>query len=154
MKKLLIVCAAFLLIAQLAACIETSVSLGLSFEKSIIAKKVDGKWQPVENQKFKKGDKIGLVLLNVSGFKKDKNGLNWMDLDVEVKDSNGKIILTQTGLLGESGRMDFKNNVAESPVGSFVTNNTIASGKYNIKVTVHDKIGGGKTENSRSFQLE
>ncbi len=156
MKKLLVVIISLILmITQLAGCTtETSVKLGLSFEKSVFAKEVDGKWNIVDGAKFSKGDKIGLVLLNVSGFKKGDNGLNWMDIDVEVTNPEGKVILEEKGLLGESGKIDLENNIAESPVGSFSTNDSLASGKYSIKVTVYDKIGGGKATNSKSFTLD
>lgn len=144
-----------LLTIQLTGCrTETSLSTGLSFKNSILAKKVDGSWSEVTDAKFAKGDTVGLVLLNVSGFKKGEDGLNWMDIDVELQDSNGTVVSIDKGLLGESGKMVLENNIAESPVGSFYTSTDIPSGKYNIKVTVYDRIGGGKVVCSKSFYIE
>ena len=154
-KIFLFVTISIFIILQLTGCkTETSLSLGLSYEDAVLAKKVDGSWNAVKDTKFAKGDTVGLVLLNVSGFKKGEDGLNWMDIDVEVKDTEGKIILDEKGLLGDSGKMELENNIAKSPVWSFATNSDLASGKYNIKVTVHDKIGGGKVMKSMSFNLE
>ena len=156
MKKLLLLFSiSILVILQLVGCrTQTTLNVGLSFEDSVLAKQVDGKWNVVKDTKFAKGDTIGLILLNVSGFKKGDDGLNWMDIDVEAKDSEGKVILDQKGLLGESGKMELENNIAKSPVGNIVTTDKFPAGKYDIKVTVHDKIGGGKAVNSRSFFIE
>lgn len=158
-KILLLITISMLIILQLTGCnaetkTESSFNIGLSFEDAILAKKVDGSWEAVKGTKFVKGDTVGLVFLNVSGFKKGEDGLNWMDIDVEVKDTERKVILDEKGLLGDSGKMVLENNIANSPVGSFTTNSDLVSGSYNIKVTVHDKIGGGKAMKSMSFILE
>jgi hypothetical protein len=135
-------------------CQETSTSFGLEIEDTVLAKKEAGTWQPVKEAKFKKGDEIGLVLLNVKGFKKGKDGLNRIDLDVQVKGPDGEIILEKKNILGEAGHVNLKNNIAESPVGSFSTTPELESGKYTIKVTIKDKIGGGSASTSKSFTLE
>jgi hypothetical protein len=154
-KLLLLFGVSILLIFQLAGCrTGSSVSVGLSFDDSILAKKVDDSWTEVKDTKFAKGDTIGLIILNVSGFKKGEDGLNWMDIDVEVKDSKGTVILSEKGLLGEAGKIALENNIAESPVGTFSTSSDMASGKYDMKVTVHDKIGGGKVSCSKSLYIE
>jgi len=133
---------------------ESSLSFKLSYEDSVLAKNVDGSWEIVEDTKFAKGDTIALILLNVQGFEKGEDGLNWMDIDVEVKDSKGTVILNEKNLLGESGKLELENNTADSPYGSFITNNDTPSGKYEMKVTVHDKIGGGKAVCSKSLIIE
>ena len=72
-KLLLLFGVSILLIFQLAGCrTGSSVSVGLSFDDSILAKKVDDSWTEVKDTKFAKGDTIGLIILNVSGFKREK----------------------------------------------------------------------------------
>ena len=134
--------------------IEAREKSGLQIEKSVLAKKAGGTWHPVKDASFQKGDVVGLIFLNVRGFEKGKDGLNWMDLDIEVKSSEGEVILEQSDMLGEKGHVKMKNNLAESPVGSFNTTPEMESGKYTIKLTVKDKVGGDIASESKSFTLE
>jgi len=155
MRKIFYFVLSVMLLIQITGCqTYTSVSLGLKFEKSIMAKEVDGQWHKVSDQVFQKGDIVGLVLLNVSGFKKDDGGKNWVELGVEIKDSEGNVVLSQEDLLGEAGKKEMENNVEESLVGFVDTNKELEPGKYHFKLKVYDKIGGGTIESTRSFDLE
>jgi len=155
MRKALLFFVIITVIFALIACEKsTSVSVGLSADDTILAKQSGDQWDPVNNGKFKKGETVGLVMLNVKAFKKGNDGLNWIDMDVEVKDPDGKVILSEKDLLGDSGKLDLKDNIAKSPVGNFSTTSSLQSGKYTIKVTVYDKIGKGYTTNSKTFDLE
>ena len=78
-------------------------------------------WNKSISDKFIKGESIGLALLNVSGFKKGKDGLNWIDIDVEVKNPSGTIIVDDKNLLGDSGKIVLENNVARCPIAPFYT---------------------------------
>lgn len=143
------------LVIPLAACkTSTTLSVGLSYDDAVLAKKVDGVWHKVEDAKIAKGDTVGIVFLNVSGFKKGEDGLNWMDIDVKVTNSEGSVIRDAKNLLGESGKMTLENNTAESPVGSMETTSDIPSGEYKINVTVYDRIGGGTVTCTKNFYIE
>ena len=156
MKKLLIVLgivlASFLMMGGCQ--LETSTSSGLEIQDTVLAKKEADLWQPVPEAIFKKGDTIGIVLLNVKGFKKGDDGLNWLDIDVEVKDPANELILDEKDILGEAGHVNLVDNIAKSPVGYFTTPLESASGKYLLKVTIKDKVGGGEASVSKSFVLE
>lgn len=132
----------------------TSLSVGLSVEDTVLAVKTDDQWNVSESNVFQRGDIVGLVMLNVSGFKKGDDNLNWMEIDVQVKGPNGEIILDEKELLGEAGHMDMENNTAESPVGSFYTTPDLDSGEYVLTVTVYDKVGKGKATHSEKIILE
>jgi hypothetical protein len=143
-----------LVLGLFTACqISTSVSTGLSFEKTTMAKKVDSAWSEVTDKKFAKGDNIGLLLLNVSGFKKGDDGLNNMNIDVEVTDPDGKVIASSTDILGDAGKVDLPDNIAKTPIGTYQTTADMASGTYKIKVTVNDKISGGSATATETFEL-
>lgn len=144
-----------ILFIQITACqTYSSVSFELEFEESAMAKKEDGQWKKVSDQVFQKGDIVGMVLLNVSGFKKDDSGKNWVELGVEIKDSEGNIVLSQEDLLGEAGKKVMENNTEESLIGLVDTSKELEPGKYHFKLKVYDKIGGGKIESTRSFTLK
>jgi len=48
------------------------------------------------------------VLINVGPFKKDDAGLNWFDMDLEVTDPEGKVILSQTSMLVMPGILPWR----------------------------------------------
>lgn len=133
----------------------TSTSNGLSIQNTALAKLEPGdKLSKVDDATFKQGDKICYILVNVGKFKKDSLGKNWFDMDLEVKDSQGKVIFSKSQMLGENGHVALTNDIAESPFGVFVTNSTLAPGKYQIKLTIYDKIGKGSASKSTTFILK
>lgn len=156
MKKIFLLFSLFILLTiPLTGCrTESSLNIGLSYEEAILAKQIDGLWNQVTDAQFAKEDTIGLVLLNVSGFEKGEDGLNWMDIDVELKDAEGTIVNEEKSCLGESGKMDLENNIAKSPVGSFFASKEIPTGQYMLTVTVYDKIGGGKVVCNKRLYIE
>jgi len=94
------------------------------------------------------------VLVNVGPFKKGEDGLNWIEMDMEVRDPNGNIIFSEKGMLGENGHVNLPNNMATSPYGTFYTTTDLAPGKYKMTLTIYDKVGGGKASQSATFTLE
>ena len=157
MKKILIVLALFVgsLFVMGGGCeFETSTSFGLTAEDSVLAKFEGGSWQQAPDSTFQRGDDIALILLNVRGFEKGDDGLNKMDIDVEVEGPEGEIIFKEDGMLGEEGHVNLENNVANSPYGSFSSTEGLEPGRYIIKVTVRDEIGEGSTTKRKTFTLE
>lgn len=150
----LIVVLILILSLTLTACqTESSPQNKLSFAYAILSINDNGKWKPAGSSTFNKGDSIGIVFINVSGFKKDEEGLNHMDIDVEVTNSEGEIVLFQEGILGENGRTNMDNNTAGTPVGS-VRTEEFDKGTYSLKVTIYDRVGGGEVVDTKSFTLE
>jgi hypothetical protein len=133
----------------------TKNTIPLTIEKVVLGKKnkATDKIDPVQNHVFKQGDKIALVLQNVSKFNKGNDGKNKFDMDMEIIDSNGEIIGAKKELLGEEGHVDLPNNVADSPYG-WIDTTKIKSGEYTIKLTIYDKLGSSRTSATRSFKIQ
>jgi len=146
-----------LIMCLFAACnnMDFTTSNGLTIEKHVFAKTNEsGNLNQVDNPVFNIGEEVNYVLINVSGFKKGDDGLNWFDLDMEVTNEADSLILDQKGLLGEGGHIDLPDNIAESPYGIFSTSSVLRPGKYRIKLTITDKIGSGKASSSSTFVLK
>ena len=106
-----------------------------------------------EDQFFKKGDIVCLILTNVGKFKKGEDGLNKFDMSVEVTDPDGKIAYSQSDMLGENGHVLLPNDIAVSPYGVFNSTTEMASGRYLFKLTIFDKVGTGKLSKTVTFNL-
>ncbi|MCK4870743.1 MAG: hypothetical protein KAS93_06510 [Gammaproteobacteria bacterium] len=156
MKRLVSFCFLGILFLALVACnVETSTSFGLTVQKTVLAKQMaSGKIVPVPDKTFKRGERIYYVLLNVGKFKKDAQGLNWFDMNVQVKGPDGKIIMAKENLLGDKGHIALANDIARTPHGIFVTTQKLQPGSYTIKITIFDKIGKGSASKSTTFTLQ
>jgi hypothetical protein len=134
----------------------TSTSKLISIESYTFARTGDnGQLIRVESPAvFKKGEDVHLVLLNVGPFKKDDAGLNWFDMDLEVTDPDGKVLLSQTRMLGEAGHSALENNYAASPYGTCTNTTDLAAGEYKFKLIIYDKVGSGKATQTATFNLE
>lgn len=140
------------ILLSLCACAPTSHEL--SIEKTFLAKFGKGdQLIPMKNDTFKRGDKICFVLLNVGPFKKDRDGLNNFDMDMTVTDPNGKIILSVTQMLGDQGHVALPDNIAASPYGIFSSTTSLTPGKYQIKLTIYDKIDHATGSRTTVFTL-
>lgn len=127
----------------------------LTVKGATLAKKDSkGKIIPIKDGVFKRGEDIHLVLVEVGKFKKGKDGKNWLDMGIQVKDPKGNVVLSKPSLLGEKGRRVLENDVASSPYGTVNTTATTPPGKYEISLTVYDKVGGGNITASTSFNLK
>jgi hypothetical protein len=134
---------------------ETTKSFLITVEDSIFARAdAEGNLSRVDSAVFKRGEAVNLVLLNVGKFKKGEDGKHWFDIDMEVIDPKGNVILSRQGLLGENGHILLPNDTAESPYGIFSTTEQIEPGIYKMKLTIYDKIGKGKATVTKSFTLE
>ncbi len=155
MKTLYYLLMAFLLISFLACSnVEVSTELGLSIEQSVIGQEDEnGVIQPLSTPEFDQGETFSMILINVSGFKKGENGLNHFDIDLEVSDPNNNKVFEKKGLLGDGGKIDLPNNIAQSPVVSFTVGDNYEPGNYRIKVSIYDKIGTGKGSITKTFTV-
>lgn len=137
---------------------ESEESSELKVSRSVFAREntATGQVEPLEEGLFKKGEPVNLVLLNVGKFQKGEDGKNQIDLDVELKDSEGKVLGSQKSLLGEKGIIDLPDNIAKSPVGTVDSNTTsqLEVGQYTISMTIHDKVAGKSITETKTFTLE
>lgn len=134
----------------------TSTSKLISIEDYTFARNGDnGQVVAVDDPAvFKRGEDVHFVLLNVGPFKKDDAGLNWFDFDMEVTGPDGKVLLSQTGMLGAAGHVALENDHAKSPYGSCTNTSDLGPGEYKFKLTIYDKIGKGKASQTATFKLE
>ncbi|MFE1745261.1 hypothetical protein [Coleofasciculus sp. H7-2] len=133
----------------------TPTSSQLKFEKSFLVRKTpDKKVVPVNDGVYKRGEDVQLVLLNVGKFKKGQDGKNWLDMDMEVKNAKGEVILVKKSLIGEKGHTALKDDVAVSPNGTVNTTPKIQPGTYQITLTIYDKVGGGRVTETKPFTLK
>ncbi|MBN1181986.1 MAG: hypothetical protein JXB49_06845 [Bacteroidales bacterium] len=133
----------------------TSTSIGLTVEDSYFAtENEDGYLEKAPNNTFKAGENINMVLINVSGFKKGEDGLNSFEMEMEVYDSEGKLILSLGNLLGEGGHISLENNIAESPYASLTSTENLQPGTYKWKLSIYDNISGGHATESKTFTIE
>ncbi|MBI5422140.1 hypothetical protein HZA44_03325 [Candidatus Peregrinibacteria bacterium] len=135
--------------------VKTGTSLGLNIENTVFATVgADDKLTVVDTPEFNRGDQVAYVLMNVGTFKKGEDGLNKFDIDMLVTDSAGKVILNEVNLLGDAGHTALPNDIAESPYGIFVTTPELDAGKYNMKLTITDKVSGGLATSTGSLTLK
>ncbi|HOU01483.1 MAG TPA: hypothetical protein PLL94_05810 [Bacteroidales bacterium] len=157
MKKLIFKSFVLMLIlAVFMSCTSTSTSKLISIEDHTFARSdQSGQMVIVDDPVvFKRGEDVHLILLNVGPFKKDEAGLNWFDLDMEVTGPDGAVLLSETSMLGDAGHMALEKNYAKSPYGSCTHTNDLQPGNYKFSLTIYDKIGNGKANQTAYFTLE
>lgn len=128
---------------------------GLDFEKSVFAK-VDeaGKVTFLDNPVYERGEVVHFALMNVGKFTPGEDGKDWVDLDLVLWDG-GKKVYEKAGLLGEGGKVELKDDMAESPSGVFTATASLVSGQdYTMQLTVYDKIGGGIARDTGVFTIK
>jgi hypothetical protein len=115
----------------------------------------DGSLSPVANGVFKRGENIYFVLMNVGKFAKDVEGINWIDIDLIVKNNRDKVIIAKESMLGERGRTILQDDIAVSPYGKINISPKLArSGKYKITIIIYDKISGAKLTQTKNLILK
>ncbi|MDX2097933.1 MAG: hypothetical protein SFW36_09165 [Leptolyngbyaceae cyanobacterium bins.59] len=107
-----------------------------------------------ESNVFKRGESVYLILVNVGKFKKGSDGKHQLDMDVEVSNASGKILLSRKNLLKNGGSMVLPDDIAKTPYGNVDTKTTTQAGTYVMNVTIYDKIGNAKVTRSAEFKLE
>lgn len=126
----------------------------LKVNGSFLGKKnAEGKVIPVNPGIFKRGEDIYFVLLNVGRFKKGADGKHWLDMDILVGNSQGKIIAFRKNMLGGKGRTTLKDDVAVAPYGTVNINSKVPAGTYQIKLTIYDKVARTTVSASKSLTL-
>ena len=93
-------------------------------------------------------------MTHVGEFKVGDDGKSWIDLDMKVTGPNKESVLDQKNLLGEGGKTVLTNGYAESPYGVFSTTPQLPPGKYDVAVTIYDRLGEGSTSATKTVTLE
>lgn len=131
-----------------------SASSQFSFKKSLFVKKgADGKFVPVEDSIFHRGEDVTLVLLKTGKFKKGSDGKNWLDMDMYVKTPQGKILASQKSLLGDQGKVVLKDDIAD-PNGTVNTTPKVEPGVYQMTLNVYDRVAATQLSETKSFTLK
>ena len=134
---------------------ETSTSKGISVEKSELARfDENNQIVPAKDKTFTRGEDVHYILYNVGKFKEGEDGMHWLEMDLEVTDEGGNIILDAKEMLGENGHLKLEGGYAASPYGTFKTTGELEPGKYKMKLTIYDRIGNGKATASSTIELE
>ncbi|MBU2524111.1 hypothetical protein KKG71_02875 [Patescibacteria group bacterium] len=134
---------------------ETSTAVGLEYEKAVFAKaNEDGSYQVLDSNVFQRGESVYLIFVNVGKFKKGEDNMHMFDMDIEVTDSDGNIILEKKAMLGEEGHLELANDTADSPYGVFTSSAELTAGEYSMKLSIYDKIGTGKASVKKTIILE
>jgi hypothetical protein len=132
-----------------------TLSPGLSYQKTIFAKQgSDGSLNPINDAAFSRGEVVNMVLISVGKFKKDASGKHFFDIDMDVKNSEGKQVLKQDKMLGEKGHILLENDIADSPYGIFYSTLEMAPGTYYMTLSVYDKIADDKVSVTKPFTLK
>jgi len=127
----------------------------LHFQEAVLARMVAGnKLARTQNEIFKKGEQVYLVLLHVGKFKQGKDGLNWFDINAKVTAPDGEVIFSKKDMLGKRGNIKIANGIVRSPHVIFKTSDLLSSGEYKIRMTIYDKIGSGIVSVGRKFILK
>ncbi len=126
---------------------------GLEIKDTIWARlDSSGKLVASEN-KFRRGEKIHLVLRQAGPFQAGPDGRHWFDLDMIVSGPDGRVVLEQKNLLGEKGHIRLPGAVAESPYGIFESSVAMEQGDYKMTLILRDKVAGTQIQVVRSFTL-
>ena len=102
---------------------------------------------------YERGEPVHFALMNVGKFKRDKEGKNWVDMDILIKDPAGNVAMKKEHMLGEGGHLKLDNDTAPSPDGVYVPAGNVKLGKYKVSIRVYDRIGGGEVSDSGTFEL-
>ena len=131
------------------------LSKGLSYQRVIFARRNSaGRMTPVENPTFSRGEIVGLIFINVGKFKKGPDGHHNFNIDMEVENSDGKQIFQGKEMLGKSGHLLLKDDIAQTPHGKFYTSIEMDPGIYRMTVSIYDKISGERLSVTKPFRLK
>ena len=153
MKKIEIILVLALLLSACNMSTSTS-SMGLSIEESELARISEGQIFSVDDKVFTRGEDVNYILYNVGEFTVGEDGNCWLDMDLEISDSNGEVVFSRTELLGENGKVALEGGIAGSPYATYSTTEDMEPGEFKFKLKIYDRLGKGKASVSSSFELK
>lgn len=126
----------------------------LTYKEAILARTgEEGQMVAAPDGAFRRGEAVNLVLRQVGKFEKGTDGKHQFDIDLLVIGPDGSITLDETNLLGDNGHVLLENDTASSPYGIFETHVRLLPGKYQMTVTIRDKISGDQVSATKSLTL-
>lgn len=141
-----------LLILATTACDNVTTSFGLEIGSTNFNRTNDlGEYEAVDDGVFNSGEIVYLMLFDVSGFEKDKDGLNKIEMDMRVTAADGSVIIDEKEMLGEGGHVKLDNNTAPNPSAAFTPPNELPAGEYTFFVKIYDKVNDGNASVSKKF---
>lgn len=78
--------------------------------------------------------------VDISGFEKDVDGLNWIDVDVETRTKNNSLISVSKNIYGDDGRFEL---IVNTYSGILITSKLkyLGNGNYSQTITIKDRVG-------------
>ena len=126
----------------------------LKYEKAVFARVTEKEGVIfLDKPIYERGEPVHFALIKVGKFKRDKEGKNWIDMDLLIKDPEGNVAMKKEHLLGEGGHMKLDDDTAPSPSGVYVPAGNVKLGKYKVSLRIYDKIGGAEVSDSGTFEL-
>ena len=126
---------------------------GLTFDEARFAKvSDDGEVTFLDEAVYKRGEAVHFALMNVREFEKGEDGKHWLDMSIEVRNSDEEVVLFKDHSLGE-GKFELENNTAPSPSGVFIGAPDLQPGTYTMYLSIYDKVGGGKIRQKGVFEF-
>ncbi len=126
----------------------------LKYDKTVFARILqDGTVDFLDDPLYIRGEPVHFALTNVGKFKRDEEGLNWVDLDLKVINPDGDTVMLKKGLLGKGGHLKLEDDIAPSPSGVYIPSRKVIKGTYKVYLTVYDRIGGESVSDSGTFRL-
>lgn len=150
------ICLGIALVFALSACKQQDVnSSGLKIQKVILARKNnEGQTMPARRSIYIRGEKVYLIMANVGDFVKGADGLNWFDINMQLTDVDGDVVMHKEHMLGDKGHINLPDNRASYPYVMVHTHPSMSRGEYELQVTIYDEIGIGKATVTKIFTLE
>ncbi|OLP15738.1 hypothetical protein BST81_24780 [Leptolyngbya sp. 'hensonii'] len=130
----------------------------LTVEQAVLARRTGGSKQepvlePIANNVFKQGETVYLILKNTGKFKRGQDGLHHLEIDVQVREEEGKILIDKKRLLGKRGQLLLEKDIAQGPYGNVDIDQDAPPGDYSIGVTIYDLVSCQKASRSARFRV-
>ncbi|MCP5104606.1 MAG: hypothetical protein GY950_14565 [bacterium] len=126
----------------------------LTYKEALWAKMNEGgRMTAVPDGVFRRGEVVNLILRKVGTFQQGADGKHFFDIDMVVKGPSGAVVLSKKGLLGNEGHRLLENGIASSPYGIFESHVGLEPGKYQMTLTIQDKISGADVVAVKAFTL-
>ena len=132
-----------------------ALSSGLSYGDAVFARMDEqNKLNPVESAVFQRGEAVHFIFFNVGLFTKGADGKHSFDIDMDVKNPDGRSVLTQKDMLGENGHILLAQDIAGSPYVTFQSALTLPAGTYTMQMTVRDRVARTSVSVKKPFELK
>jgi hypothetical protein len=137
---------------------ESEISLpeksSLKAEGFYFAKRRQNGVAPNDPPVFNRGDMVYLVVQNVGEFKRGKDGLNHVEMHMEIRNQIGAVIINKRNMLKNKGEKDLKNNILKNPYANYKTDLKEQPGTYHFTLTLVDNVTRDSLTTQADYFLE